>query len=466
MRPFARTLGLVVGLASLSAAPSSPSAQPALRPELSGYVPLTSYRAFLLTARDVPAVFEDARLIQPTTAQVSMEQTAWRRLDRLLEPAGAGRWRLRRLGQPSEQLIYEWQTIAAERDTRRRDDLLSLFLRPERQIEGVEDVFLFAKTSVDNRDPRFAAHELVPVYKQHLQLAAANAASHLWLSVRLASLDYDFQAKAIRVQTGGAAVGQNRSPSTDAVDLLAPIVQSDIESRLPPRASATANYSSLGSVFAMREADAAPAKADSPTVTWRNFFQIGSSQDAFPMVEWLAFDRQLRMPSAIPMDAKAAEGFVKRRPELSARIYFDAERVELSEQNLDRKTTRTSAVLFAKVRAITVRDAEGQVLVSHSAAALPTPVARQSAAPTPVAPSKVPTETQAERIKRISDETSKRIEEFSAAARERSEQQAKLVHCSIQAASKTADVTGNLEQEAREKHPAYQKILTACMAAK
>ena len=116
MRPFARTLGLVVGLASLSAAPSSPWAQPALRPELSGYVPLTSYRAFLLTARDVPAVFEDARLIQPTTAQVSMEQTAWRRLDRLLEPAGAGRWRLRRLGQPSEQLIYEWQTIAAERD--------------------------------------------------------------------------------------------------------------------------------------------------------------------------------------------------------------------------------------------------------------------------------------------------------------------------------------------------------------
>ena len=466
MRPFLKTLGLVFGVTALSAAPSPPLAQPASKPDLAAYLPLTSYRAFVLTARDVPAVFEDSRLIQPTTAQVSMEQTAWRRLDRLLERAGTGRWRVRQLGDPSERLIYEWQTIAAERDTRRRDDLLSLFLRPERQIKDVADVFLFAKTSVDDRDPRFAAQELVPVYKQHLQLAAANAETRLWLSVNLAGFDYDFQAKAIRVQAGGAAVGQNRSSSTDAVDLLAPTVQSDIESRLPPRASATANYSSLGSVSAMRQADAAPAKADSPTVAWRSFFQIGSSQDAFPMVEWLGFDRQLRMPSAIPMDAKTAEQFVKRRPELSARIYFDAERVELSEQKIDRKTTRSSAVLFSKVRAIQVIDPDGQILVSHSAASLPTPVPRQSAAPTPVAPSKVPTETDAERIKRQSEELSKRIEEMTAQNRERAAQQHKVSMCSMQAAVKTADTTGNLDQQAREKHPAYQKVFATCMAAK
>jgi hypothetical protein len=207
---------------------------------------------------------------------------------------------------------------------------------------------------------------------------------------------------------------------TNSIDILPPLTSGLVEWRLPARASATANYSLLGAAQPMRRADPALTKLginpNPPAVAWREFFSIGSSDTTFPWVEVLALDRQLQL-SAIPLDPSRAEALVKSSTYvgtaagLTARVYIDAERVELSEAIMDRRP-RKNAVLFARIRHVDILEPGGSIVTTLNTASLPPAAASGITAPaTTKAPPSVakPAETMAEQVARMQRERDEKV---------------------------------------------------------
>jgi len=373
-------LGVACGLLLWPVDPAASSRQPAATKAIDGASPFTSYRATLLTVRFVPEAADPEKLIDPTMRQIQAEQTLWTRFGRTLEAQGPGRWLRKLFGQASDKpdLIHEWPAFA-EKPGSLRAQLLSFYLNPDAAAPGVADVFLFSRKQVEDRDPRFAAQELVSVYKQHLELAAARVPSTLWLSLPLPSYTYDFQAKALRFSSKPTGrIAKDVDPA-DGVDILH---RASDALALPARARTTANYSTFGAVRSMRQSDAAPVRPDSPTNTWRSAFSIGSSADTFPWVEVLATDRQLRLTS-LPIDIKVAERLTKTSADLRARVFLTAEGAELSTAKVDRKLTRKFTVLFVRVQRIEVLGPDDELLKEIPGASLPAPA--EAAPPSPQA---------------------------------------------------------------------------------
>ena len=359
-----------------------PAAAAPPTPSSADHVPLRPHHAALLTVRHAPDVVEDAQMIAPAITQILFEQVAWQRIGRLLEPDANGRLRVRRFGQSEGLSIYEWQATTAGKPG--QSELLDLFLRPDARLDGVSDVFLFARDKVNHREARFAAQELVPVFTRHLRAAAVKAPTRYWLSVRLPPFDYDFQAKAIRFLKEGVVFVSPTPAFREGHDLLHPIVNASAGYALMDRASAAATYSLLGVVPSIQQDDSAAsaAKPDSPTVAWRGLFPMGVSAGPLPPAELIAFDRQLRL-GAIPLDSGRAEKLVQHnaykqtRGGLTARLFFEVHGVELATQRADR-TPRKLAVLLARLGTIDILDPDDAVLASIKAAALPTPLLRST----------------------------------------------------------------------------------------
>ena len=444
MRVAALT-SVVCGLLLCAANPDASSRQQAATKAIDGAVPFTSYRATLLTIRFVPEAADPEKLIDPTIRQVQAEQTLWARFGRTLEAQGPGRWLRKLLGQASDKpdLIHEWP-VFAEKPGPLRAQLLSFYLNPDASAPGVADVFLFSRKQVEDREPRVAAHELVSVYKQHLDLAAARVPSTLWLSLPLPSFTYDFQAKALRFPSKPTARSAKDVDPASGHDILH---RASDALALPARAGATANYSTIGAVRSMRQADAAPVRADSPTNTWRSAFAIGSRADTFPWVEVLAADRQLRL-TPVPIDAKVAERLTKTSADLRARVFLTTEGAELSTAKVDRKLTRKFAVLYVHVQRIEVLGPNDELLAEIQGASLPIPdkAAQQSPQSAPAAPSSAGSEA-----------TDREVRERTAAdLKRKSDTALKTANCKAR----------TLEAHPDEKSSAHRRAFAACMKEK
>jgi hypothetical protein len=237
-------------------------------------------------------------------------------------------------------------------------------------------VFLFSREKIEEREPRFAAHELVPVYKQHLELAAAKAPTNLWFSVALPKYSYDFQKKAITFQPERSNRLGEHLEESDGLDVLRP-VSADFY-RLSNRARETANYATFDIGRGMQSLQQPSTRPDSPTNAWRGMFSIGSSSDALPWPNVLAADRQLRLAS-LPLDVKVAEQLARGQAYrttsagLTARVFMTVTGADVGSVRIDPQYTQRFSVLFVQIRRVEVHGPEGELLASLQGASLPAP---------------------------------------------------------------------------------------------
>lgn len=373
----------VLGRATV-VAQSSPGNEPT-----SG-TPFTSYRAALLMVRYHPELATSGALIGPTVRQILAEQTAWQIIDQHTTP---GRVKQLKLNPAKPAFVYEWQTELANDAARARGELLNVFLRPDAdwslvtrdtawnpKYTAIVDTFLFSRAKVDGREPRFAAQELVAVYKQHLELAASKVSTAFWISMPLPNYTYDFPSKSIRFTPAGA---QER----DGIELLDSAERPGAYWQIPASARATANYSLLGPIAQMKNTATPSVKpgmayGQSMTDTWRDYFAIGSSTpdgEYLPYIEVLSLDRRLSVAS-VPLDPAIAERLAKassyatmgRMSGLTARVHFEADRVELADRKIDRQLTKYG-LLFARVRRVDIHGPEQEMLFSIDTQRLPPP---------------------------------------------------------------------------------------------
>ena len=431
----------------------------------SAVVPLNSYRGFLLTVRDNPQVASPAALLPPTRAQVLAEQKAWQTIQALLDHISkAPQSDQYKLNPKRKTFVYEWQN---EPETARAN-LVGVFLRTDadwsfvtrepqwdNRFGSIVDVFLFSRKSIEGRDASFAAQELIPAYKQHLDAAVAKAATSFVLTLGVPPSGYDFQSKSIRFLPSGTSVQQTK-PYQGGIELLESTDHPKFEGLvLPASAGSTANYHLFGAVRSMHAADPPLTKLGSdightsPTQSWRSYFSIGSSSagegENIPYVEVLALDRQLRLTS-IPLDPARAEKIAKAShyatmgtiSGLTARVYFDADRVELSYRTVDGQKARYG-LLFAKLHRIDIHGPDKELLTSFKAESLPAPAARPTTT-APPAPKPPPeqSETLAERQAKINQDVTVKTNSIVADLKKKAEAQQAQAAAASQAESQAA----------------------------
>ena len=426
---------------------------------------MNSYRAFLLTVRDNPAIASPAALLTPTRAQVLAEHKAWQTIQALLDHISkvprADRYKL---NPKRKTFIYEWQNA----NEASRAHLVDVFLRtdadwsfvtrePEwdNRFGSIVDVFLFSRKAIDGRDATFAAQELIPVYKQHLDAAVAKAATSFVLTLGVPASGYDFESKSIKFLPTGTNAQQGL-PYQNGTELLESTDHPKFEGLvLPASAASTATYHLFGAVRSMHAADPPLTKLGSdvghtsPTQSWRSAFSIGSSGagegENIPYVEVLALDRQLRLTS-IPLDPVRAEKIAKAAnyatmgtiSGLTVKAYFDADRVELSHRTVDGRKARYG-VLFARLRRLDIHGPDGELLTSFKPESLPAPAPRTTT-PEP-APATLPpeqTETLAERQSTINQDVTTKTNAIVADLKKKSDAQLAQAAAASQAASATA----------------------------
>jgi hypothetical protein len=137
---------------------------------------------------------------------------------------------------------------------------------------------------------------------------------------------------------------------------------------------------------------------------------------------------------------------------LSARVYFDAERVDIGSTVVDRQRER-AAVLIGRVRRIELVTSDNRVVATVAADALPAPAIAPSAPPTqpvPVKSGPTPAELETARRKKLD------------------EQEAEQTRKSLEGLHKSAEKEQKCVAEGMKVDPGMGKALrdavAACMA--
>lgn len=353
-------------------------------------VPLSSFDMDLLAIRDNPQLINDIAL-KLTEAQIQVEQGVWEQIHRREHP-------MNHMMRPSNgppfpglnpkrpTFIFEWQKLITERPVLARGPLLNVFLYTnadwsfvkrepgwDPRYRAIVEPFIFSQEAIKGRNPEFAAHELVPVMKQFLKLAASKAPTNYWFDVRLPYFNYDFNAKAIRFKELGMqkfmATVNLLSPMGGPVFTPPPKSSRDHVGELAPTALPTINYSfyTFDGRYALPPAlpETKPGldmNMHSPDQGWRDALPTsGASQSGphpFPNPQGLALDRQLAF-SGIPMEAKEAERLMGERSSsgdqvgLKARVYIHIDKAALGTTSYEGKGTPFS-IFVARLQKVEI----------------------------------------------------------------------------------------------------------------
>jgi hypothetical protein len=342
-----------------------------------GPEPLTRWRVGLLTLRYLPELLTDKIVLDFATRVIQEEQQIWARLDQLAK-APRPEFNKKRF-----VFGYEWQKAIESQPDFARGALLDVFMKPDadwsfvkREREWDErftaavGAFVFARGKIEGRQAGFAAQELAPVARRHLEAAAASAHTALWFPLKLPSWDYDFAAQAIQFRTGEPLETPKGWFDEDYTVM-------------PPSAATTANHGAIGTMGAQLSEPREPRPGlpePSGTEKWRYQLQL-FAQGPLPNYGALALDRQLFLKS-IPMDPKIAERLALTRAELHAKVYVTATRVELGESKIDGKP-RKFAVLFATLQKIDIHTSDNELVATVKPEALPAPKVGTTDPPAP-----------------------------------------------------------------------------------
>jgi hypothetical protein len=369
--------------ATTPTSPARPAAHAESRPASAGPEPMTRWRVALLTLRHVPELLTDKVVLEFTTRLIQDEQGIWARIDQYK----TGSKPTTTNPKPQQFFLYEWQKVIDTQPEFARGALLDVFMKPDADWSFVKrerewddrltpmvGAFLFAREKIEGRQPAFAAQELAPVTKRHLELAIAAAPTNLWFPMKLAPWEYDFAGQLIRFRTGELLETPKGWFDPD-------------ETVLPPSAAGSAMHAAIGTVgnpLAEPKETRPGAGEPSGTEKWRyrgHLLSIGANYGA------LALDRQLFLTS-IPVDPKTAERLALKRTELQAKVHITATRVELGESRIERPA-RKFAVLFATLQKIEVYAPDNELIGTVKPDALPGPKAVTVSAP-PAAPKPAP----------------------------------------------------------------------------
>jgi hypothetical protein len=360
----------------------------------SGALPLTDYRVALLEFRDFPQAMSEATVIDIAKWQIIGEQSNWKLLDAAIAgspPPGI------QLNPQRSQFVFEWQKYIDENAAFAGAALLPVFLRSDadwsflkkekgwdEQYDAYVYVFLFARDKIQGRQPEFAARELAPVLKKHLQMAVAHAPTKFYFDVPLHA-NYDVNLGVIRFQ-------QSANQLADTVDLLTPTQQvtfapgpvqnlappsdRDYHTILPPAARSTVNYNRP---LAMQDTPVARpgviVYGSDPLEVWRKGI-TGNTQDAKMLsLGAIAVDRQLKL-KAIPLDAKRAEPLVQAIRYLHARIFISADRLDVFQISYERQLKPPQALMFAHVQGVDILGPKDEMIATIAATSLPAPSGR------------------------------------------------------------------------------------------
>ena len=358
--------------------------------------------------------------------------------------------------------MYEWQKAIEAQPEFARGALLDLFMKPDadwsfvkREREWDERftaavaAFLFARDRIEGRQPAFAARELAPVAKQHLEMAVAAAPTNLWFPMKLVSWDYDFAAQAIRFRTG-ELLETPKGWFDDDYTVM------------PASARATANHAPMATVGgpASEPQESRPGLLGEPSGTekWRQQLQLFASRDpselrsAWPSTASCSSSRY-------PVDPKTAERLALKRAELHANVYITATRVELGESKIDGKP-RKFAVLFATLQKMDILGPDNELITTVKPEALPGPKVGTAGAPPPAPkpPATPPAGPDpAERAKELERERREKSDQVIAGLKKKAGDELE------QSKRATACMQQVLKAHPDQDSPAFKKAFAACM---
>jgi hypothetical protein len=305
-------------------------------------VPLSFIGEGFVLLRDMPQLITDDMLLQWLMTQIRTEAGAWQSVDCFrktvdLQCVSGQVFPPAKLNPVRPTYVYEWQKAIEQTPDLARGPMLDLFIRPDADWSFVKreaewddsyanfvQVFLFNRESVEGRQPEFAARELLPVFRRHLEAATARAPSTFWFNARI-NLKYDFATSTFRSSLPSGNIDLlNTAPLTGVgPDNNGYLSLGD----LPETVQTRANY-----VLALAQPPALPTQTDNTGIhlpglvlrvqeqlllpVWQSgFSQLLQGQTAgdtrLPPLAVLSMDRQLQIPP-IAMDAARAEAITKQ----------------------------------------------------------------------------------------------------------------------------------------------------------
>src|SRR5882762_845498 len=443
---------------------SGPSSQtPAVpKPAASGSVEFTLQLSALLTIRDLPQYFNDQAIIKFASQQISIEKSVWGSLFRKNRETNV-------VGPRGPMITFEWQKLIEQRPELAEGPLLDVFiyaapnwsfLRNEKGWDAnslappLVVPSLFSRDKVEDRDPEFAAHELVSVVKRQVEMATKKVPTHFYFTETLPTWQYDFDAKSIRFPGPSGATRLNLlMPTCDPETTKG---CRDILSALPPKARVMVAYSMAGGGESLNynviqhhtPDDDNPGNKlggyTPPPYAWKQ----GLSSAGLPEPTTIALDRQVQI-TAVPIDSARAEAVHKEGGQLSARVFFAVDHIELQHPAKNDNTT----MAFGRLEKVEILTRSKEVLVSlkpesfHVAPEVTFPAAGSGSPAAPASPPSTPkgNETNEQRVRRLNQEQFDKIRAH----------QEKAMRCM----NRAQHASGTLNTS----DPAYKKVYDPCM---
>jgi hypothetical protein len=342
---------------------------------LGDYLPLTTWRTQLLLFRDNPNLLTDDAVFPNLLEEITEEANAWRALDNV----GRDPITKRQVPNQPKKFIFEWQKYIDQQPDLARGPLMDVFMREDADWSFVKrengwdnnptnivDVLLFSKEKVANRDAQFAARELMPVYRKHLDLAISKAPAKLVFNVALPTAYFDFATNTFRFPTKATMASNAKHEFVDKIALLSPLYSGQ---KIPAAVVGKANYN-VGSP------DYQNVRLDRLTTPRAPGSRGGGGPDIWRKnMEWkpvsslvaFSFDRRLEM-KGFPVDISKAEDLSKKMAVFTARIYID---VEHDYSFLD--TNHLESFLAARIQKVEVLGPQKEVLATLAGASFPAP---------------------------------------------------------------------------------------------
>lgn len=161
-------------------------------------VQLTRYMITLLALRDHPRFLDNKWVVDMVSRHIAVEQRRWEKYD-----ARVAQCRSCNPDRPA--FVFEWQKLEKQNPKLANGVLMDVFVRPELAWDFVKnepewddrfgaliEVFIFERGKVEGRDPKFAARELLPVWKRHMAAALKRLPRHILMTSELTTPEYDF----------------------------------------------------------------------------------------------------------------------------------------------------------------------------------------------------------------------------------------------------------------------------------
>lgn len=310
-----------------------------------------SWRRSMLMIRDNPGILDQPKVLEEMTKWILWgEPNAEfeRYANDPLEQAG--------VNKAHPMFVYDWSELLKKDPVFAKGAALDVYLRPDLDWEFLQHtpgwdstrprawvgMFLFPREAdTSGRDDQKTVHEVLPILKEQLLLAAKRESAELWFPVDISEAHYDNASKKI-------------------VFASTELLERTRAKNLAPAAGASVTYlCKFASSGAAQTLPGGYRTSFGELERWRELTGLRESVDS------LAFDRKLLLPP-VGLDQDKAEAAIHQG--LQARVFFVSDRVQPTADE------KPQYVMIAHVKFVEIRTAQSHELVATvPAAALPVP---------------------------------------------------------------------------------------------